>query len=180
MDIFGHVAEALRALTEMLNNVANLVRSGDKGWEYLAARRMRARLVNICARSTWTVSGQSTLDLYLLENDPTHAHWSAVTQELEHVLHDVNAVLDDLRNEHSDFVLDSAYEKLVSVLRRESVVLATLAHQPQPETQEAQATVRRLNNAYKLFQQQYHAAVGELGKYLKSHPAQAESEPSEK
>jgi hypothetical protein len=127
-----HVAEVIRALTEMFgkitDDVAHFLQTGDRGLEYLAAKRLHTRLVAICARSTWDITEQqSCLDRYLAISGPQPEAWKAVMHELEHMLRDVKELLAELKRERSDFVLDSTYERLIGVLHGEARVLETPA-----------------------------------------------------
>jgi hypothetical protein len=113
IDIFQHVADVIRAVTDMFgkftDNVANFVETGLREWDYVSAKLTHARLVNLCALFAWTVSTKGSLDLYLQKSDPTPADWKAVIYELEHVLRGTEALLGHLKRERSDLVLDPMY-----------------------------------------------------------------------
>lgn len=111
------LAAAGAAMTAFANGVASLGKTAEAGWSELSARRTRTRLADISARATQlAIENQSTvfnkIDDYPNKSNPTDADWLAVTQPLSSVISKVKELLDELRDERSDFISEPSYRIL--------------------------------------------------------------------
>jgi hypothetical protein len=169
-DALGAAGDAIANLTD---GVAHLVTTGDSAWETVAARRTHDRLIAISARATNIAGVQqiavvNSIDAYLAKQHPTSNDWGTVTTAVGGVIGGVKKLLDDLRMERSDFVLDSAYATLVETLGARSDILAKLATLPPATTAEEKAGLARVNANYKRLLAKFQAAIQALNEYVAS------------
>jgi len=169
-DALGAAGDAIAKLTD---GVAHLVTTGDSAWQTVSARRTHDRLVDISARAT-NLSGVrqiavvNSIDAYLAKRDATKTDWDTVTMAIGGVIGDVKSLLDDLRSERSDFVLEGAYATLVQTLGARSDILVKLAALPPPTTPEEKAQLSRANTNYKRLLENFEAAIQALNAYVAS------------
>jgi hypothetical protein len=181
IDAIGAAGDAIAKLTD---GVKHLVVTGAQGYDYVAAKRDHDRLRDISARATDLAYSHnavviSSIDAYLALKHPTPGDWHVITEGTQRVIDSVKVLLDDVRNERSDFVLEDAYGKLAGSLQSRGLLLGKLAKLPAPKTAQERAALRQLNAKYKVLLANFEAAIAELNLYLKTKPAASARLPTE-
>ncbi len=171
-DAVGAVGAAGDAIAKITDGVRHLVVTGVSGYKYVSAEREYNRLRDISARGTNLAGIQQqaivrSIDEYLAKPDPTAADWDFIRLRIQQVIVDVKRLLDDVRTERSDFVLEEAYGKLGDSLGSRSIMLDKISRLPQPITQQERDEVAKLNKEYKRLLANFRAAIEQLNLYLK-------------
>jgi hypothetical protein len=150
-----------------------LVGLGDHSWEIVSARRTRSRLIDISARLTnltQNVNGAlvTRMDDYLAKRSHTAADWQDVAGAISESLTRVTGLLTALQSEHSDFVLQPAYQTLIRTLGTRDLYLSRLAHIPPPTTADELDALRTVDANYKILISNTATAINEMNKYVSS------------
>jgi hypothetical protein len=166
------VAAAGDAITRIVYGVKHLVVTGASGYNYLAAQRQRDRLIELSARATdiqvtSNVAVIRSLDEYLGKRRPSASDWMAVQESLAQVLEHLVELLDDVRHERSDFVLEEAYRKLLETTSSRAMLAGQIGSLPPPSNDEERRAVRQLTSEYKRMLACFGEAVQQLNEYLK-------------
>lgn len=167
----GAVGEALSKLTD---GVKNLVVTGASGWDSVSARKTHSRLVALSADLTSLSVSQRITTLAALESfvdKPTSATWQTFLTASDTVLLQANSLLEKLRQERSDFVLESSYQRLQQALGARVDLLSRLKTVKEPTAPAELAEVRSLLKAYRKLVVELEAAKDELNAYLKTKPS---------
>jgi len=165
----GGLALAIKAVAE---GIASLGKTADSGWSELSARRTRQRLTDISARAAVLASENQSIvingiDGYLEKSKPTVADWLALTQPLNAVVSDLKVLLDELREERSDFIAEPAYAILVQALDPAQLYLSQLQTLPPPTTAEEREALLEIKAKYKILLENLQSAVRELNAYIR-------------
>lgn len=175
-DVLGAAGDAIIKITD---GIRHLVVTGATGYSHIAAQRERKRLVEISAVATdlrLTHQGAlvRSIDEYLESSLPkkvswrTKRGWYTVSRGISLVLGQVRALLDDVREERSEFVLETAYEKLLEALAGRVSLLERLEGVPPPTTEQEREALREINNEYKRLLKAFGEVIQQLNVYLKS------------
>lgn len=176
INLFKDAVEAIGAtgdaIAKLTDGIKHLVIAGADGYNYVSAERERDRLIRLSARATdlGSINQQivvRSIDEYLMMSNPSKADWDAVNEGIRNVIQGVKGLLDDVRNERSDFVLEESYSKLVSTLGSRALLIDKLASLPAPSTVEERAELARINIEYKRLLANFKEAISELNAYLK-------------
>ena len=116
--------DAADAISRMGDSIAHLVRLGAQGWDAASARRTRSRLIELRKQLISYRRSQAavalSLDGYVARIDagrmPRQLDWKMATNGLLPVVQEVRALIEEVKAERSDFVLESAYESLYATL----------------------------------------------------------------
>jgi hypothetical protein len=167
------VGAAGDAIAKLTDGIKHLVVTGTEGYDYVAARRDYNHLKELSVKSTDTFLTQGQvvvrgLDNYLSLQNPTPQDWYEFTDELDFVLIKVQMLLNDVRAERSDFVLEEAYKKLGASLGMRSAILSRFSELPPPVTPEEKAALRSLGKEYRRLLANFEEAITQLNLYLKS------------
>lgn len=171
-DAVEAVGAAGDAIAKITDGIRHLVVTGAEGYNYVAAERERDRLKRLSARATNLGSVKQqivvrSIDEYLKKSNPSQADWDAVTDGIRNVIIGVKGLLDDVRNERSDFVLEESYSKFVSTLGSRALLLDKLENLPAPSTTEERAALAQINIEYKRLLTNFQEAITQLNAYLK-------------
>jgi len=137
--ILTEVAEALaagaKAIADFGESIRALVVSGGATYDFVAARRARARLLDYQARSVDLRLSQQVvvlpaIDRYLAY--PSADEWENVRNDVFKLSMTVHDLLEDVKKERSDFVADKTYSDLMATLQGRSSILHKLADLPPP------------------------------------------------
>jgi hypothetical protein len=160
--ILTEAATALAALGGGMEAFAKGVEALGNSWNKLSTSRKHDRLIDISARTNTLANDYtviSSIDDYLKKNNPTAADWFAVTQPLDPVVSQLKALLDELRSDRSEFVLQPGYTHLVQV----QAALSQLLTIPPPTTVEDRHRLSEIREEYK---ENFPAAVRKLNEYI--------------
>jgi hypothetical protein len=171
-ELIGAIGAAGDAITKIVDGLKYLILTGASGYNYIAAERERKRLVEISARAT-NLQGRHQaivvrdLDEYLDKPHPSPLDWYAVKEGITYVIENIKALLDDVGKERSDFVLESAYSKLLETMSARVTLLSRISKLDPPNTTEEKEALRELNSEYKRLLNSFREAIEQLNVYLK-------------
>ncbi len=174
-EIIESIGAAGDALTKIVDGIKHLVVTGTSGYNYVAAERERKRLIEISARATNLQARHQArvvrdIDEFLKKNNPNAMDWYAVKGGITYVIENIKNLLDDVGKERSDFVLESAYSKLLEALGDRVSLLTKISELRLPNTQEEKDALRELNAEYKRLLSCFRDAIAMLNEYLsRSH-----------
>lgn len=86
---------------------------------------------------------------------------------IQDVVSEVKDLLDDIRAERSNFVLEDAYRKLGSSSAERGAIMHAISRLPQPITQQEKYELARLNKEYKRLLANFLSTIEQLNLYLK-------------
>lgn len=161
--------EAIGTLTE---GFRTLVVAGADSYNYVSAARERSRLVEL-GRSTAMLLGNQnymvveSISSYLATPDKTNAKWQPIVGNFEKTLGAVNTLLDDVKKEKGDFVLEPAYVILQQTLNGRVTLLSQLKAMDAPTSPEELALLKQIHERYTQLITQTRSALAELNTYLK-------------
>jgi len=165
-DVLGAAGDAIIKITD---GIRHLVVTGATGYSHIAAQRERKRLVEISAVATdLRLTHQGALVRSIDEYLESSRGWYTVSRGISLVLGQVRALLDDVREERSEFVLETAYEKLLEALAGRVSLLERLEGVPPPTTEQEREALREINNEYKRLLKAFGEVIQQLNVYLKS------------
>jgi hypothetical protein len=122
---------------------------------------------DLVARQMAAIVG--VIDEYLTWENPTPDMWKQVQKNVDSVLAQVGHLLEDVRNEKSEFVLEPSYLELSKSLHARGVVLGRLSQLPMPSSPEEKTALYEINQKYKVLIVNTQAAIEEMNAYLKAH-----------
>lgn len=170
VEAIGAAGDAIASLTD---GVAHLVVTGSDAWSYVSAKRERNRLLDISSRTVDLIAQKNVrvvtaIENYLSIQNPTSDQWRTVTAALNRTLSDVLNLLEDVRSERGDFVLQPAYLTLHTSLNSRASALQQLSTLPPPTSTEERELLRQANEKYKVLISNATKALVELNKYIAS------------
>ena len=169
VEAIGAAGDAIENLT---NSIAHLIKTGSEGYDYVAAKREYNRLKGLSARSTNLINLKQeavvkSIDEYLATDSPSNYEWDSLIQGIQGVVGDVRLLLDDVKEERSDFVLQDAYIKMGSSLQSRTMILNKISSLPKPNSEEELEQLRKLNDEYKRLIASFKEAIKQLNTYIK-------------
>lgn len=170
-DLVDAIGAAGDAISKLTDGVAHLVVTSVNGYNYLAAVRERNRLIDISSRTAFLIAQKNvmvidSIESYLRIQNPTPEQWSAVTTALNMTLTEVLNLLNDVREERGDFVLQPAYLSLNISLNSRAAALQQLSTLSPPTTPEERQLLQQASDKYKILISNAKKAVTELNKYV--------------
>lgn len=171
-DLVKALGAAGEAITKITEGFKSLVVAGKDSYNYVAAERERARLLDISRRTAQLIATQNVsvievIGQYLATPIKTQENWSRVVVNLESTLSAVQTLLSDVQKEEGAFVLEPAYLTLNQVLSGRARLLGQLATMPAPTSPEELALLSDANERYKLLVKSAREALVELNAYVK-------------
>lgn len=172
VDAIGAAGDAIASLTD---GVAHLVVTGSDAYDYVSAKRERNRLIDISSRTVDLIAQKNVrvvtaIDDYLSIPNPAPEQWQIVTFALNRTLSDVVLLLEDVRAERGDFVLQPTYLALSNSLNSRVAALQQLSALSPPNSPEERELLKQANNKYKILITNATNAVTELNKYISNTP----------
>ena len=82
-------------------------------------------------------------------------------------IENIKELLDDIGNERSDFVLESAYSKLLETMGARVSLLSRISKLSPPSSAEEKEALGELNFEYKRLLNAFREAIEQLNVYLK-------------
>lgn len=176
ISIFKDLIEAIGAAGDSLKKITDgfkhLIESGVAGYDAAAARLTYSDLKEVSKAATVLAGSQTQvvdpIDSYL--DNPSPTGWDDLRQRFTSVLLTVNALLERVKRNQSDFILEPAYKKLHTALVARASLLTKLQDLPPPTTQEELALLRQARDRYSRLLRELNAAHDQLNEYLKQHP----------
>jgi hypothetical protein len=170
VDALGAAGDAISKLTD---GFKHLIVTGVSGYDYIAAERERARLIDISRRTANLIVTQNirvvqSLDDYLDLESPTNEDWQRVAYNLNLTLTSVRELLQDVQTENGEFVLEPAYLLLNQTLAARSSLLEQLINYPAPTSTDEREMLRQASVKYKVLIENAKQAIKELNTYVKS------------
>ncbi|ODT64668.1 MAG: hypothetical protein ABS69_20020 [Nitrosomonadales bacterium SCN 54-20] len=171
-DLVQVIGAAGDAISKFVEGFKNIVISGKDAYEHVAAKRQRARLIDISRRATivrfhYNAPYVETLKEYLSLRDPSDTDWAFVRKNILSTLSAVQDLLTDVQAEKSDLVLESAYSTLNETLAARSFLLHQLAQMPAPSSEEEREFLRQAMSKYQILISNLHQAIDMLNSYIK-------------
>ncbi|MDR6559818.1 hypothetical protein J2809_004201 [Arthrobacter pascens] len=162
-------SDAVKSLVEALTAA---LAKGASGFDSMALRRDRRRLVDLSAGLTNLASSSNrrvvgSLDDYLAATEPTYYDWLAVLESFDIALFEVQNVLNRLYEERGGFVLQDAYAVVSEGLHARTHLLERLRSMEQPTDGEAISELHRINAEYKKLILRMRRAVRALNTYVR-------------
>lgn len=176
-ELADRVGAAADALTKIVDSLTHLVTTGAQGYNAVHANLVYDKLRNTSALASSLVSSQLILAKNLGEYAESAAGadqasrevaWAALVKRVQDVLTQVLAILNRVREDRSDFVLEPAYAKLSDVLQARVSLLQRIQSMPAPSTPEELQSVREIANRYNDLIAQLQLARDEMNVYVKS------------
>ncbi|MFT5306705.1 MAG: hypothetical protein ACI89M_002231 [Chitinophagales bacterium] len=169
VEAIGAAGDAIESLTD---SIGHLIKTGNDGYDYVAANREYNRLKDLSARSTNLVNLKQeavvkSIDGYLAIDKPSNYDWDSLIQGIPDVVSNVKLLLDDVKEERSDFILEDAYAKMGSSLQSRTMVLNKISSLPKPNSKEELEQLRKLNEEYKRLIASFKDAIKQLNTYIK-------------
>jgi ABC-type transporter Mla subunit MlaD len=170
-DLAKAIEAGSKALQAFVETMKDVVASGARAYDAVAARRTRADLLML-TRSLTRFAAESnirvvaSIDEYLAKPDPTEDDWRAVTRELSGALERLRELMARVEAEQSAFVATRAYREVLETLVQRRLLLEKLAASPPPEGEAAMAELRRVNRRYKRLMKDLRAAIDALNDHL--------------
>jgi hypothetical protein len=178
---------AAGALEKLADGVGHIVSLGDRGWSVASARRARERLKDMDAR---LVDLARTKQSALVDNmrlyvelgermiqasgsikelllSELEGSWRLVIDGISQVLAMTNGLLDDLRADRSDFVLESARGTLLDVLQSKIGLLDKLKFDANPQSPDEIAELKKVSEKFETLRLKTIAAVDAMSDYIK-------------
>lgn len=169
IDLIGACGNAIASITD---GIKHLVETGAAGYDYIAAWREHKRLRDLSAYATnligtSQVSMIRSIDEYLATPNPTEFDWDAIRHGIANVMVGVQHILEDVRKERSDFVLEETYLKIIETLHGRIALFDKILMIPQPKTQQEREALEMINTEYKRLLNEFRKAIQQLNLYLK-------------
>lgn len=170
------IGAAGEAMTKLTEGFRTLVVAGKDSYNYVAAEREKARLIEISRRTARLISTQNatvihSIGQYLARRIKTQSDWEQVAQNFASTLQTVQALLADVQKEDGSFVLEPAYLALNQALSGREQILTELLTMPAPISKEELALLSEANERYKVLVQNAEKALTELNAYVKAKQA---------
>lgn len=171
-DLVKALGAAGEAISKLTAGFKDLVSTGADGYNYVAARRERTRLLEI-SRRTANLFGSNQavvdgLDEYVALHNRNEADWRNVARNVNSTLSKVQMLLADVESENGDFVLQNTSLALKETLTARSLLLQQLAEIPAPASNEELALLVKASEKYKVLIANAKEAVKELNAYVKA------------
>jgi len=141
---------AADAIAKLGDSIAHLVTLGAQGWDAASARRTHSRLIDLRKRLISYRRSQgavaSTFDGYVARIDagrmPRQLDWTMATNGLLPLIQELSSLIEDLKAERSDFVLEVAYESLYATLDARLTLFQRLREGDAPRSPEQVEALR--------------------------------------
>jgi hypothetical protein len=176
------LADALAALADCIakfgDSIAHLVQLGAKGWDAASARVTRNRLYRLqrelialhgpqsvaydALQDYIRVAARSPLDAPLLRRE-----WQIVLSLLRPLTFEVYDLVEALRNESSEFVLEKSYNVLLSTLQMRSKIFEDLMNREPPCAGEELSELKKIDKAWSRLRSQFFSAMDQSSEYLR-------------
>lgn len=176
----GVLKDAADALAKFGDAIAHLVGLSSHAWDQISARRARARLTEIYVATRELVERQGViLNQFsdIADHLPTNSRrenftakqsdWEQATTALLPVVRVVKEVLEDVRNERSDFVLEEAYDTLRVTLDERMTLFDKLRQSEIPSTAAQQAALKKAVYQWRRLLQALRDSSEALRQYLR-------------
>lgn len=160
----------LGSLGDSLAKMVQSLRGGIGKVDAAASENTYIRLRNLSAMLSELAGGQRgsllrLIDYYL--SKPNEALWYEINSDLATILPEVHNILERLRSERSDFVLETPYRDLFEVLMARSGTIKRLIKLPPPKSEEELALLRQMRSQYIILVDNLEKATLALNAYLK-------------
>ncbi len=168
LDLLGAAGDALIKLSD---GFKHLVITGSDGYNHIAARRIHKRLVDLSARGVFLLVTQYTaiadVEDYITEDDTELHGWKTIVGNIESINIEITSILDDVRKERSDFVLEDAYLNILNSLNSRKNLAKKLTTMPFPMNKEEREQLSKISEEYKRLFVKFSDAIKDLNLYLK-------------
>lgn len=169
IDLIGACGNAIASITD---GIKHLVETGATGYDYIAARREHKRLRDLSAYATNLMATSQvpvirSIDEYLARPNPNELEWGAIRAGIAGVTEGVQHILEDVRKERSDFVLEETYLTIIETLHGRISLFDKILMLPQPKTEQEREALEVINTEYKRLLKEFRKAIQQLNLYLK-------------
>ena len=163
------------AIAKLGDSIAHLVRLSAQGWDAASARRTEARLIEMRKQLVTFKRSQGVVALsfedYIARieqgRQPRQLDWKSVTSRLLPLMSEVRSLIDELRSEKSNFVLEDAYERLHDSLDARLTLFEKLRVGDAPRTPEQIEALRRIVAEWERLREELARASDALANYLR-------------
>lgn len=176
-DLVEALGDAGDAIGKIADGISRLVATGVEGYDAAQARLVHARLRHASRSFTALAMAQSGLSSTLRGYAEIAAQgrrvnlaeeWEPLEQLAGRLLQEVVSLLDVIRAERSDFVLEPVYRKLCRALEARQALLGQLKQMSPPRYADELALVTKAARRYDELIRQLERATDEMNAYIKS------------
>lgn len=183
------------AIANIGDGVAHVAKLAESGYNTVKAKQDQERLKDIYTRlgEVSTISNDiviGDLDRYVSMYDrykeltrglpysslPSismsrmmEKSWRQTTRNISQTLPKIRALLDDVKAERSDFIIEQPYLELLGTLSSRENILQSIADLPQPQTDEEIELIRQAAAEYRILKENLRRTLDAISEYLKNH-----------
>lgn len=180
------IDEAAGAISKIGDGISHLIALGDKGYNVVEARITHNRLVNIDAKLFYIIGYNERIisslreyaeesrrhlngsdRTYELEEELQH-DWPLVLTNLRDILDQTRDLLERVRVERSDFVLEPAYGEMLSALSTKVGLLDKLIREGPPISKEQVDELDIVCDKLEKLREATAGATAQMSAYIKS------------
>jgi hypothetical protein len=173
--VFGAMADAIAKFGD---SIAHLVQLGASGWDALSARMRSRQILDMYQRLVLYRGDQAMaayqLGRYITEWKATRskgsssAEWSLFTSRIAQLVREVANLLEGVRSEKSDFVLEDAYQTLISTLNFRMVLFERLEKSKPPTTSQEIEAYEQMAAEWERLRAELLSAINALSAYIEA------------
>ena len=174
VETIGAAGDALKKVTA---GFKELVVTGVQGYDGVQARLLHQKLVDISKDTADLLVAQSSLPPTLghyagraetMRPEQRASAWRNIVNQLRNILVVVDGLLNRVKQDRSDFVLEPAYLKLQQALAARSALLSQLIAIEAPASTEELAIIAEAGQRYAVLIRELESARDEMNAYVKT------------
>jgi hypothetical protein len=170
-DAIAAIGEAGEAISKLVDGLRQVVTTGYEGYDFVKAKRVRSRLLDISRRNIVSISSKqqvvvTSLDEYLEMKNPSDADWIKVSNKISDTLANLKTILNDIQEENSELVTDASFPTLNSSITMRGATLLKLSEITPPITNDERALLMKISAKYKILLIDAKKASDEFNAYL--------------
>ena len=168
------------AIAKLGDSIAHLVKLGVRGWDDVAARRTRAKLIAISAQLS-VMGGRGkpsvveSLRTYIaahegrdhLEDFTKEQLWDKLLSRIRAALPEVKSLFAELAENRSDLVTQDIYHDLISALNDRAMILEKLSTSSPPTSAAEIDALRDAAERYDALRHNLHSTINGLHWYIR-------------
>jgi vesicle coat complex subunit len=168
------------AIAKLGDSIAHLVKLGVRGWDDVAARRTRAKLIAISAQLSvmggrGNASVVESLRTYIaahegrdhLEDFTKEQLWDKLLSRIRAALPEVKSLFAELAENRSDLVTQDIYHDLISALNDRAMILEKLSTSSPPTSAAEIDALRDAAERYDALRHNLHSTINGLHWYIR-------------
>ena len=161
------------ALVKLTDAIKHIVSTGHTGYKSVTAKRTHKRLKDLSARAQHLLISLQTpivesIDNYLIK--PDDERWEETKQSINNALGELGALLEDIKKERSDFILDKSYSDFYKSSQSRVGPMRRLIGMSPPRSLTERKALIEINNKYKGLLKDFNEAIKQMNLYIKQLP----------